>query len=192
MITLDITWAYDASVIHGERPSYDELVSMLGVPITVEDARARWGGLIEETKSGRTVMIIRERWEWAALVPLSKVGGVLTGLPLVGLSTARSKLGDLVRQVADPYSEPVVLGRHRKPVAGLVGAHVLLGKEGPERPSAADALLVGGHTITLTHNPAEGLVLAVARDRDGREVSAGAGHNAREALRDLSEPPPWP
>ncbi|MEV4801547.1 hypothetical protein AB0K18_16180 [Nonomuraea sp. NPDC049421] len=180
-------------MIHGERPSYDEMVSMLGVPFAVEDARARWGRLVEEAKGGRTIMITRERWEWAALVPLFRVGGVLTGLPLVPLSTARSKLGDLVRQVADPYGEPVLLGRHRKPVAGLVGAHVLLGKDAQQdRTATADALLVGGHTITLAHNPAEGLVLAVARDREGKEVSAGAGRNAREALHALTTPPPWP
>ncbi|GAA3577190.1 hypothetical protein GCM10022419_068010 [Nonomuraea rosea] len=178
-------------MINKERLSYDELVALLGVPFSVEDARARWASLVEEARNGRTVMITRERWQWAGLVPVSKVGGVWSGLPLVPVSTARSKLGDLVRQVADPYGEPVLLGRHRSPVAGLVSAHVLLGRAAPSEHPAADALLVGGHTIALSHDPVEGLVLAVARDQNGAEVSAGAGRNSREALRALAEPPPW-
>ncbi|MFC7584388.1 hypothetical protein ACFQYP_12105 [Nonomuraea antimicrobica] len=123
-------------------------------------------------------------------MPLSKVGGVWSGLPLIPVSTARSKLGDLVRQVTDPYGEPVLLGRHRTPVAGLIAAHALLDPAPSDLP-AADALLVGGHTVTLSFDPVEGLALAVARDQDGGEVSAGAGRNAREALRALSEPLPW-
>ncbi|MGP3959143.1 hypothetical protein ACTWPT_24360 [Nonomuraea sp. 3N208] len=178
-------------MINAERPSYDQLVALLGVPFSVEDARARWGSLVEEARNGRTIMITRERWQWAGLVPLSKVGGVWSGLPLVPVSTARSKLGDLIRQVADPYGEPVLLGRHRTPVAGLVAAHVLLDRAAPSDHPAADALLVGGHTIALSRDPVEGLVLAIARDQDGAEVSAGAGRNAREALRALAEPPPW-
>ncbi|MFC4005989.1 hypothetical protein ACFOY2_02060 [Nonomuraea purpurea] len=178
-------------MINKERLSYDELVALLGVPFSVEDARARWASLVEEAKNGSTVMITRERWEWAGLVPLSKVGGVWSGLPLVPVSTARSKLGDLVRQVSDPYGEPVLLGRHRTPVAGLVAAHVLLDRAGPSSSSAADALLVGGHTIALSHDPVEGLVVAIARDQNGAEVSAGAGRDSREALRALAEPAPW-
>ncbi|MGP3958030.1 hypothetical protein ACTWPT_18655 [Nonomuraea sp. 3N208] len=178
-------------MINAERLSYDELVELRGVPFSVEDARARWGSLVEGARNGRTAMITREHWEWAGLVPLSKVGGVWTGLPLVPVSIARSKLGELVRQVADPHGEPVLLGRHRTPVAGLVAAHVLLDRAAPSDHPAADALLIGGHTITLSHDPAEGLVLAVAHDQNGAEASAGAGRNAREALRALAEPPPW-
>ncbi|WP_188193274.1 hypothetical protein [Nonomuraea sp. SYSU D8015] len=178
-------------MINPERPSYDELVTLLGVPLSVEDARGRWGALVEEARNGGTVVITREGWEWAALVPLSKVGGVWSGLPLVPLSEARSKLGELVRQVADPYGEPVLLGRHRTPVAGLVSARVLLDGAAASAHPDADALLVGGHTITLSRDPVEGLVAAVARDHDGAEVSAGAGRNAFEALRSLAKPPPW-
>ncbi|MFD1933720.1 hypothetical protein ACFSKW_19860 [Nonomuraea mangrovi] len=178
-------------MINTERLSYDEHVALLGVPYSVEDARARWASLVEEARNGSTVMITRERWQWAGLVPLSKVGGVWSGLPLVPVSTARSKLGDLVRQVADPHGEPVLLGRHRSPVAGLVAAHVLLGRAAPSDHPAADAMLVGGHTIALSHDFVEGLVVAVARDQDGAEVSTGAGRNSREALRALAEPPPW-
>lgn len=178
-------------MINAERPSYDELVTLLGVPVSVEDARARWSSLVDAAKNGSTIMITRERWEWAALVPLSKVGGVWSGLTLVPLSTARSKLGDLVRQVADPYAEPVLLGRHRTPVAGLVAARVLLDRAAASDHPDADALLAGGHTITLSHDPVEKLVVAVARDQDGAEISAGAGRSAREALRALAEPPPW-
>jgi prevent-host-death family protein len=147
--------------------------------------------IVEVARKGGTVMITRDRWQWAGLVPLSKVGGMRSGLPLVPVSTARSKLGDLVRQVADPYGEPVLLGRHSTPVAGLVEAHVLLDRAAPSDHPAADALLVGGHTITLSYDPVEGLVVAIARDQNGDEVSVGAGPNSRAALRALAEPPPW-
>ncbi|MEV1175237.1 hypothetical protein, partial [Nonomuraea sp. NPDC049784] len=101
-------------MIDAERPPYDELVARHGAPLGVEDARARWGALVSGARSGATTLITRERWEWAALVPLSEVSGMLSGLPVLSLSTARGKLGDLVRQVAQPYDEtPVLLTRHR-------------------------------------------------------------------------------
>ncbi|MCF6473192.1 hypothetical protein FAF44_33115 [Nonomuraea sp. MG754425] len=86
-------------MIDKARLSYDGLVELLGVPVpvpvSIEDARARWGSLVTAGANGRTVVITRERWEWAGLVPLSKVGGVRTGLPLVPVSIARRKLGEL-------------------------------------------------------------------------------------------------
>jgi antitoxin (DNA-binding transcriptional repressor) of toxin-antitoxin stability system len=183
---------YDLWVINAERPTYDELVARLGVPVSVEDARSRWASLVDAARNSTTTMITRERWEWAALVPLSRVSGVLSGLSMVPLSTARTKLGDLVRQVADPYyNEPVLLGRHRKPVAGLVSAQELLERDAPPAHPDADALLAGGHTITLSRDPVRQLVVAVARDQNGAEISAGAGRSAAEALRFLAKPPPW-
>lgn len=177
-------------MIHIERPSYDELVARLGVPVAVEEARARWGSLIDAAGNGHTTLITRERWEWAALVPLSKVGGVWGGLPLVPLSTARSKLGDLVRQAADPYDdEPVLLARHRTPVAALIAARLLLARPASTRRPDADALLAGGHVITLSRDPVGGLVVAIARDQGGEEIAAGSGRGAAEALRSLSGPP---
>ncbi|GAA2403228.1 type II toxin-antitoxin system Phd/YefM family antitoxin [Nonomuraea africana] len=176
-------------MINTQRPSYDELVVRLGAPVAVEDARSRWGSLVKAARNGDTTLITRERWEWAALVPLSRVRGMLTGLSMVPVSTARSKLGDLVRQVADPYyDEPVLLARHRAPVAALIAARSLLASPAsPLRPEA-DALLSGGHSITLTRDPVGELVIAIARDQDGDEIAAGAGRDAAEALRALAGP----
>ncbi|MFI6994925.1 type II toxin-antitoxin system prevent-host-death family antitoxin [Nonomuraea wenchangensis] len=178
-------------MINMERPSYEELVARLGTPVAVEDARARWGSLVDAARNGRVSLITRERWEWAALVPLSRVAGVLTGLPVVSLSTARSKLGDLVRQVAGPYDdEPVLLTRHRTPVAALIAARLLLEPPAAPRRPDADALLADGHTVTLARDPVGGLVVAIARDADGTQVAAGSGHDAGQALRSLAGPPP--
>ncbi|HEX4816844.1 MAG TPA: type II toxin-antitoxin system Phd/YefM family antitoxin [Nonomuraea sp.] len=175
-----------------DRPSYDDLVARLGVPVAVEDARARWGSLVEAAgKGGVVTLITRERWEWAALVPLSHVAGVLSGLPVVSLSTARSKLGDLVRQVAGPYDdEPVLLTRHRTPVAALIAARRLLDGPASAQRAEADALLAAGHTITLARDPVGELVVAIARDPGGGEVAAGSGRSAGEALRSLAGSPP--
>ncbi|MBF8193710.1 type II toxin-antitoxin system prevent-host-death family antitoxin [Nonomuraea sp. K274] len=173
-------------MIETERPSYDELVARHGAPVGVEEARDHWGSLVRAAGSGETTLITRERWEWAALVPLSAVAGVLSGLPVVSLSTARSKLGDLVRQAAEPYDDtPVLLTRHRTPVAALVGARRLLERPAPRRRTDADGLLSAGHTITLVRNAGERIV-ATAHDPGGNEVAAGWGRDAAEALRSLS------
>ncbi|MEV4289838.1 type II toxin-antitoxin system prevent-host-death family antitoxin [Nonomuraea bangladeshensis] len=180
-------------MINLKRPSYEELVARLGTPVAVEDARARWGALVDAAKNGQVTLITRERWEWAALVPLSRVAGVLSGLPVVPLSTARSKLGDLVRQVADPYDdEPVLLVRRRTPVAALVAARLLLEPPAAPRGPDADALLTGGHTVTLALDPVGGLIVAIARDADGTQVAAASGRDAAQALRSLAGPPGQP
>ncbi|SDI42702.1 type II toxin-antitoxin system Phd/YefM family antitoxin [Nonomuraea jiangxiensis] len=175
-------------MINTDRPSYDELEARFGPPAGVEDARARWSSLVKAAANGGITLITRERWEWAALVPLSEVSGVLSGLPLVPLSTARSKLGDLVRQVAQPYEDsPVLLGRHRTPVAGLVAARRLLDRPGSRHRPGADGLLTDGATITLARL-ADGAVAVVARDRAGHEIAAGSGGDVNEALRALAAP----
>ncbi|MFI6179451.1 hypothetical protein ACIA8R_28200 [Nonomuraea sp. NPDC051191] len=172
--------------------SYSELEERLGVPIGVEEARSRWGALVSAAGEGQVTLITRERWEWAALVPLSKVSGVLAGLPVVSLSTGKAKLGDLVRQVAEPYDDsPVLLARHRTPVAALIAATRLLSpRVGVQvaRPGAggADALLREGCTVTLSCHPTGSGVIAVARDRDGGEVAVGTGDTLEQALRALN------
>ncbi|MEQ4721579.1 type II toxin-antitoxin system prevent-host-death family antitoxin [Nonomuraea sp. B19D2] len=172
-------------MIQTERPPYDELEARYGAPLGVEDARARWGALVGDAMSGATTLITRERWEWAALVPLSEVSGMLSGLPVVSLSTARGKLGELVRQVAQPYDEtPVLLTRHRTPVAALIAARRLLDRPGPRRPADPDALLQAGHTITLALDSWE-RVIATARDQDGNEIAVGSSGSAAGALRSL-------
>ncbi|GAA3589624.1 hypothetical protein GCM10022419_085130 [Nonomuraea rosea] len=184
-------------MIDTDRAAYEDLQARFGPPIGVEEARARWGSLIDEASGGTLTLITRERWEWAALVPLSQVPGVLSGLPTVYLSTARSKLGDLVRQAAQPYEDlPVLLTRHRTPVAALVTARALLPRPAPRSRPSADALVSGGHTITLARastgtgasTGAGTLITAVARDAAGNEIAIGSGADIGEALMALTLP----
>ncbi|MEV0612441.1 type II toxin-antitoxin system prevent-host-death family antitoxin [Nonomuraea sp. NPDC050404] len=170
----------DPSVFEGLRDRF-------GAPLGVEEARAQWGSLVRAARNGTTTLITRERWEWAALIPRSEVPGLLSGLPVVSLSTARAKLGDLVRQTAGPYDEgPVLLTRHRTPVAALIAAGRLLERPAPRRRPSAEDLLSRGHTITLVRGPVD-RITAIARDRDGNEIAAGSGGSLEAALRSLSE-----
>ncbi|SEG97154.1 prevent-host-death family protein [Nonomuraea solani] len=174
-------------MIDSERPSYDELEARFGPPLGVEEARARWGTLISAARSGTTTLITRERWEWAALVPMSAVPGMLSGLPVLSLSTARAKLGDIVRQAAQPYDEgPLLLTRHRTPVAALVAARRLLDRPAPQRRPPLEELLTEGRTITLARGPQDDIA-AIARDRDGTVMAAGSGGDIAEALRSLRD-----
>ncbi|MEO3887723.1 type II toxin-antitoxin system prevent-host-death family antitoxin [Nonomuraea sp. B5E05] len=169
------------------RPAYDELVARLGAPLGVEDARARWGALVREARSGAITLITRERSEWAALVPLSEVSGLLSGLPLVPVSTARGKLGDLVRQVAHPYEhEPVLLSRHRRPIAALVAAARLIDGPAPRQLPTADVMLLGGGTIVLALDE-HGRTTASVRDQEGAEVAFGSGDSIGQALDALED-----
>ncbi|MEU6712049.1 hypothetical protein ABZ897_11290 [Nonomuraea sp. NPDC046802] len=169
-----------------DRHEYDDLVARYGTPVGVEDARARWGSLIRSAGFGSITLITRERWEWAALVPLSQVSGVLSGLPVLSVSSARGKLGELVRQAAQPYDDmPILLSRHRNPVAALVGAGRLIERSAASNRVDADALLVEGHTITLALDTQQSQVTAIVRDRDGNVTAAGSGDGAAGALRSL-------
>jgi antitoxin (DNA-binding transcriptional repressor) of toxin-antitoxin stability system len=165
---------------------YTELVARLGPPLGVEEARVHWGRLVRAAQDGHTTLITRERWEWAALVPLSGVPGPLTGLPALPLSTVRRKLGDLVRQAAQPSdSGPMLLTRHRNPVAALVSAHHLADRR--EHRLAPEDLLRDGNTILLTQLPGPAYS-AVARDSDGNPIATGLGESVNEALRRLRPP----
>ncbi|AQZ64286.1 unnamed protein product [[Actinomadura] parvosata subsp. kistnae] len=173
-------------MINTDPSVYEALRDRFGAPVGVEEARAQWGSLVRAARSGTTTLITRERYEWAALIPLSEVYGLLSGLPVVSLSTARGRLGDLVRQTAGPYDEgPVLLTRHRTPVAALVAAVRLLDRPAARRGPGADELLARGHTITLARGPVDGIT-AIARDRDGNEVAAGSGRDAAAALKSLA------
>ncbi|GAA2829144.1 hypothetical protein GCM10020220_017550 [Nonomuraea rubra] len=177
--------AYDSPMINTDPAAYEALRDRFGTPLGVEEARAQWGSIVRAARSGITTLITRERYEWAALIPLSEVYGLTTGLPVVSLSTARGRLGDLVRQTAGPYDEgPVLLTRHRTPVAALIAAPRLLDRPARRGPDA-DLLLARGHTITLARGPLDGIT-AIARDRDGHEVAAGSGRDAATALRSLA------
>lgn len=161
---------------------YRELVAQVGMPLGVEDARAQWGRLIQAAQNGDVTLITRERWEWAAITPVSAVTGPFAGLPVLPLSTARRKLGDLVRQAGQPYEDlPLLLTRHRTPVAALLAARVLAAERHGPTP---EELLSSGHTIVLGHasGPEGPVYSAVARDGDGNEVAVGSGGSVREAL----------
>jgi antitoxin (DNA-binding transcriptional repressor) of toxin-antitoxin stability system len=171
-------------------PAYTELVDRLGPPVGVEDARARWGELVRAAENGRTTLITRERWEWAALVPIAEVSP--NGLPHLPLSRARSKLGDLVRMVALPSGTGEVLTRHRRPVAALISAQNVAGPPSPKRRLTAEHLLYDGHTITLRFDPAQDDLMAepafhaVVLDSQGGEVAAGTGASITETLLHLA------
>ncbi|MEV0390300.1 type II toxin-antitoxin system prevent-host-death family antitoxin [Nonomuraea sp. NPDC050643] len=172
-------------MIDSERSAYHELEARFGPPLGVEDARARWGSLVSAAENGTTTLITRERWEWAALVPMSEVPGLLSGLPVLSLSTARAKLGELVRQTAQPYDEgPLLLTRHRTPVVALVAARRLLARLAPRHQPVAEKLLSEGQSITLTLGPQDEIT-AIARDRDGTVTAAASGPDIAEALRKL-------
>ncbi|MER6946128.1 hypothetical protein ABT294_19055 [Nonomuraea sp. NPDC000554] len=173
--------------------TYADLVDRHGSPLGVEEARNRWGRLVRDAeRDGRVTLITRERWEWAALVPVAEVSEPLTGLPALPLSQARGKLGDLVRQVTRPHASGELLTRHRRPVAALVAAVQLAHPIASERGPAAETLLYDGHTIVLafdpghTGQPAEPVFTATARDGDGAETAFGAGGSIGEALLSLS------
>ncbi|MEV0201063.1 type II toxin-antitoxin system prevent-host-death family antitoxin [Nonomuraea sp. NPDC050691] len=165
-----------------------ELVARFGAPLGVEEARAHWGRLVRAAQDGDTTLLTRERWEWAALIPVSGVSGPLTGLAAVPLSTARRKLGDLVRQATLPYGDgPLLLTRHRTPVAALIAARHVAGREVREHRLVPEDLLRDGHTILLSRLPEADrpAYAAVVRDPDGADVAAGDGGSIDEALRRL-------
>ncbi|WP_329431086.1 hypothetical protein OG339_48850 (plasmid) [Streptosporangium sp. NBC_01495] len=189
-------------------PRYVELAERLGAPLGVEEARTQWGPVIRAAEEGRTTLITRERWEWAALVPLAEVAEPLSAVPAWPLAQARGKLGELVRQVTgyeDPFTA-VVLTRHRTPVAALLEARLLVDRPAPEHRLAVDALLQAGHRIILEFEAGEGACVdsdgemispeipphyfATARDREDNEVASGTGSSVAEALLCLSAPPP--
>ncbi|SNY72830.1 hypothetical protein SAMN05421748_14425 [Paractinoplanes atraurantiacus] len=70
-------------------PVFRELVDRYGPPVDVEDARARWSELVSAAFASEIVLITRERWEWAALVPVSEIAALSPALPVWSVSTAR-------------------------------------------------------------------------------------------------------
>ncbi|MFD8534142.1 hypothetical protein ACFV0L_42715 [Streptosporangium canum] len=186
-------------------PAYAPLTDRHGPPLGVEEARTRWGALVRAAQEGRTTLITRERWEWAALVPLAEVTGPMTGLPAWPLSGARAKLGDLVRHAADRAGgTPLLLTRHRTPIAALIAANQLITRPAHGDRLDADALLYDGCEITLRFDPGQTgradesgdtldeptdpCYVATARDRRGEVVATGAGDSIAEALLCLTPP----
>ncbi|GAA3155431.1 hypothetical protein GCM10010486_22020 [Nonomuraea roseoviolacea subsp. carminata] len=178
--------AYDLRVSpHDLAPSVTaDLVARFGPALGVEEARVHWGRLTRAAQDGATTLITRERWEWAALIPVTGVSGPLTGLAALPLSTARRKLGDLVRLATLPYEDgPLLLTRHRTPVAALVAARTLAGQDARRHRLVLEDLLPDGHTVVLSR--LQGVFSAVVRDPDGAAVAEGSGESIDAALRRL-------
>jgi prevent-host-death family protein len=183
-------------------PVFRDLVDRLGPPVPVEEARSqRWSELVAAAEAGTVTLITREGREWAALVPMSEVADPVAWLPMWPLSEARAKLGHLIYE---SHARAQVLTRHRRPVAAVVGATVLLDRPAPADRLPAEALLEAGHRIVLEFDPGvEGRMgwdgevaqepepacfLATAVDRDDRTVAVGIGPTMGEALLRLAPP----
>src|SRR5512139_758424 len=131
-------------------PAYRTLVDRHGLPVEVEEARSRWAELVAVAESGTITLITREGLAWAALVPMSEVAEPATRLPVWALSAGRAKLGWLV---LESQAQAQVLTRHRRPVAAVIGAHVLGDRPEPADRIAAEKLLEDGRRIVLQFDP---------------------------------------
>ncbi|MEU9831706.1 hypothetical protein AB0D67_09200 [Streptosporangium sp. NPDC048047] len=181
--------------------AYTALVNRYGAPLGVEEARTHWGALVRAAREGRTTLITREHWEWAALVPMSEVTGPMMGLPTWPATSARAKLGDLVRQAGRPSGSAILLTRHRTPIAALCPADSLAPRPVPPDLLDAEALLRDGAQIVLRFGPertgrldddgaaaagpVEPVYHASVRGPAGIEVAAGSGAGINEALQSL-------
>jgi antitoxin (DNA-binding transcriptional repressor) of toxin-antitoxin stability system len=185
-------------------PGFRPLVARYGPPVDVEDARARWAELVTAAESGTITLITRERWEWAALVPNSEVADFSADLPMWSVSTARAKLGHLVREVGRFDVKARVLTRHRRAVAALVDPAALIDRPEPAARLAAETLLEQGCRIELifepgqpgrvgpdgdvTEEPEERFYAANAYDNQDRVIAVGVGDTLGEALLRLTTP----
>ncbi|KAB1935540.1 type II toxin-antitoxin system Phd/YefM family antitoxin [Micromonospora sp. ALFpr18c] len=182
---------------------FADLVDRLGPPVPVEEARTRrWSELVAAAEAGTITLITRDGYEWAALVPLSEVAEPVAALPVWSLSEARNKLGHVVRE---SHAVAQVIARHRRPIAAVLDATVLVDRPAPAARIAAEALLQAGHRIELRFDegnpgrmghdgdvleePEEQCYLATALDHDERTVAVGTGPTLGEALLRLSAPP---
>lgn len=119
------------------------LVERHGGPVDVEDARARWSELVTAAEAGTITLITRDRYQWAALVPMSEVAEISPNLPTWPVSDARAKLGHLVGEVHGLDIRVQVLTRHRRPVAALIDPCVLVDRSEPadRRPRRGRGLM---------------------------------------------------
>lgn len=188
-------------------PTFQPLVMAFGPALPVEAARNRWGKLTAAAENGTITLVTRERWEWAAVVPLTEVAEPVPTLTAWPLSAAKAKLGDLVRMACMFPGEiggPQILTRHRRPIAAVISARTLVDRPPAAARLAAVDLLLAGHTITLRHDPGEagssdehGDVLyppepeyfeAIAHDHAGAVVAQGYADTMHEALLRLAPP----
>ncbi|MEU4165089.1 MULTISPECIES: type II toxin-antitoxin system Phd/YefM family antitoxin [Micromonosporaceae] len=181
------------------------LVERHGDPVDVEDARARWSELVTAAEAGTITLITRDRYQWAALVPMSEVAEISPNLPTWPVSDARAKLGHLVGEVHSLGTRVQVLTRHRRPVAALIHPSALVDRPEPADRLPAETLLRDGHRIELIFDPGQpgrldpdGNVLeepedwfyaANAYDNRDTVVAVGVGDTLGEALLRLAPPP---
>ncbi|MGI5170215.1 hypothetical protein ACQEU3_38265 [Spirillospora sp. CA-253888] len=108
---------------------YRDLVERWGPPLSVEDARERFGDLVRSVEAGHITLLVCDGREWAALVPLDRLSVPVRTLGQVPGNTARAHLRGLVRVVDRQRSCFVVLDTDpatEHPVAGLVPVDDLL------------------------------------------------------------------
>ncbi|MFI5837742.1 hypothetical protein ACIA5A_29100 [Micromonospora sp. NPDC051300] len=189
-------------VPYGLRP----LVERHGPAVEVEDARRRWSELVTAAEAGIVTLITRDRYQWAALVPMSEVAEFLSpDVPTWPVSDARGKLGHLVGEIHSLGVRVQVFTRRGRPVAAMVDAGVLVDRPDPADRLPAEALLRDGHRIELVFEP--GRPGQVGRDGDVVEepedwfyaanaydnrdsvVAVGVGDTLGEALLRLAPPP---
>ncbi|MEU9509935.1 type II toxin-antitoxin system Phd/YefM family antitoxin [Micromonospora sp. NPDC048170] len=192
----------DNTVPIGLRP----LVERYGEPVDVEDARARWSALVTAAEAGAITLITRDRYQWAALVPINEVAEISPDLPTWPVSDARAKLGHLVGKVHNLDTRVQVLTRHRRPVAALIDPGALVDRPEPADRLPAETLLRDGYRIELVFEPGQpgrldpdGAVLdepedwfyaANAYDNRDNVIAVGVGDTLGEALLRLAAPPP--
>lgn len=180
---------------------YRDLAARYGPPLGVEEARGRFGELVTAAENGTVTLITRERWEMAAMVPLSQLTGAPDKLANWSLTDAKKQLGPLVRKVCALVYGQVVLTRHRKPVAAVVDAALLEDRPRFARLTDADELLRDGHTLTVVwadgggQTDGDGEVIvepgpegftASVTDHTGRQVAAGFGDSVITAVAGLA------
>ncbi|MFI6517712.1 hypothetical protein ACIBF1_19300 [Spirillospora sp. NPDC050679] len=109
-------------------PLYRGLVERWGPPLSVEDARERFGDLVRAAEAGQVTLLVCDGREWAALVPLDRLTVPVRALGQVPGRTVRAHLRGLVRTVDRQHSCFVVLDAdpaNERPVAALVPADAL-------------------------------------------------------------------
>lgn len=170
-------------------PVLRPLVDRLGPPVPVEDARSRWAELVASAEAGTVTLITRGGREWVALVPMAEVAEPVAWMPMWPLSEARVKLGDVIYECS---ARTQVLTRHRKPVAAIVDATVLLHRPTPADRLPVETLLAAGRRIILEYDPdgedAGEDYWATAVAVTGATVAVGVGPSVGEALLRLAAP----
>jgi antitoxin (DNA-binding transcriptional repressor) of toxin-antitoxin stability system len=176
-------------------PGLRALVAAHGAPVDVESARIRWAALVTAAAAGSTVLITRDGYQWAALVPISEVAEISPQLPTWPVSEARAKLGRIVGEIHALDNRVHVLTKHREPIAALVLPTDLLERPPAAARIAAEQLLRDGHRVELAFKAGgaatarrngeadqSGFYAATAYGNTGAVIATGSGPTLGEAL----------